>query len=152
MPNGYWKWLSCLARTHCLPSLCCAKKAICLVLRNNCNILICRVVPIGEASVIIAVSSAHRKNSLEAVQYCIDTLKATVPIWKKVVFFYFKSAVLKGAFIIYLEGGLWWFPYFLPSFFWSPPWSSQGFFSDPPLKRCWFIKGKYHSPPPSPST
>lgn len=44
----------------------------------------CRVVPIGEASVIIAVSSAHRKNSLEAVQYCIDTLKATVPIWKKV--------------------------------------------------------------------
>ena len=45
----------------------------------------CRVVPIGEASVIIAVSSAHRKNSLEAVQYCIDTLKATVPIWKKVL-------------------------------------------------------------------
>ena len=44
----------------------------------------CRVVPIGEASVIIAASSAHRKNSLEAVQYCIDTLKATVPIWKKV--------------------------------------------------------------------
>ncbi|XP_020615198.1 molybdopterin synthase catalytic subunit-like isoform X1 [Orbicella faveolata] len=44
------------------------------------------VVPIGEASVIIAVSSAHRKNSLEAVQYCIDTLKATVPIWKKEVY------------------------------------------------------------------
>ena len=48
-----------------------------------------RVVPIGEASVIIAVSSAHRKNSLEAVQYCIDTLKATVPIWKKVLHSYF---------------------------------------------------------------
>ena len=32
-----------------------------------------------------------------------------------------------------------------------PPWSSQGFFFWPPLKRCWFIKGKYHSPPP-PST
>ena len=28
----------------------------------------------------------------------------------------------KGAFIIYLEGGLWWFPYFFLSFFWSPPW------------------------------
>lgn len=54
------------------------------------------MVPIGEASVIIAVSSAHRKNSLEAVQYCIDTLKATVPIWKKVVFFYFKSAVISS--------------------------------------------------------
>ena len=90
LSNSDWKWLSSLARTHCLPSLSCAKKAICLMLRNNCNILICRVVPIGEASVIIAVSSAHRKNSLEAVQYCIDTLKATVPIWKKVLFFILK--------------------------------------------------------------
>jgi len=36
-----------------------------------------------EASVIIAVSSAHRKDSLEAVQFAIDELKATVPIWKK---------------------------------------------------------------------
>ncbi|XP_031566028.1 molybdopterin synthase catalytic subunit-like isoform X2 [Actinia tenebrosa] len=44
------------------------------------------VVPVGEASVIIAISSAHRKESLEAVQFCIDTLKATVPIWKKEVY------------------------------------------------------------------
>lgn len=44
------------------------------------------VVPIGEASVIIAISSVHRKDSLEAVQFCIDTLKATVPIWKKEVY------------------------------------------------------------------
>merc|ERR1712110_584943 len=36
-----------------------------------------------EASVIIAISSAHRKESLEAVQFAIDELKATVPIWKK---------------------------------------------------------------------
>ncbi len=43
-----------------------------------------RHVPISESSVIIAVSSPHRKASLEAVEYCIDTLKATVPIWKKV--------------------------------------------------------------------
>ena len=43
-----------------------------------------REVPISEASVVIAISSVHRKDSLEAVQYCIDTLKATVPIWKKV--------------------------------------------------------------------
>ena len=34
---------------------------------------------------MIAVSSAHRKESLESVQYGIDTLKATVPIWKKVM-------------------------------------------------------------------
>ncbi|XP_054043059.1 molybdopterin synthase catalytic subunit isoform X2 [Rissa tridactyla] len=41
------------------------------------------VVPITEASVIIAVSSPHRAESLEAVAYCINTLKASVPIWKK---------------------------------------------------------------------
>ena len=36
-----------------------------------------------DASVIIAISSAHRKASLEAVHFAIDELKATVPIWKK---------------------------------------------------------------------
>ncbi|KAI1905207.1 hypothetical protein AGOR_G00013750 [Albula goreensis] len=41
------------------------------------------VVPVTEASVIIAISSPHRTESLEAVGYCIDTLKAKVPIWKK---------------------------------------------------------------------
>jgi len=44
----------------------------------------CRNVPVGEASVIIAISSKHRKESLEAVEFAINTLKATVPIWKKV--------------------------------------------------------------------
>ncbi|XP_067171755.1 molybdopterin synthase catalytic subunit isoform X1 [Apteryx mantelli] len=42
------------------------------------------LVPITEASVIIAVSSPHRAESLEAVRYCINTLKASVPIWKKI--------------------------------------------------------------------
>ena len=36
-----------------------------------------------EASVVIAVSSPHRADSLEAVHFAIDELKATVPIWKK---------------------------------------------------------------------
>ncbi|CAL8471331.1 g10873 [Coccomyxa elongata] len=40
-------------------------------------------VGIGEASVIIAVSSAHRREALEACHWAIDELKATVPIWKK---------------------------------------------------------------------
>ncbi|XP_054043063.1 molybdopterin synthase catalytic subunit isoform X6 [Rissa tridactyla] len=44
------------------------------------------VVPITEASVIIAVSSPHRAESLEAVAYCINTLKASVPIWKKEIY------------------------------------------------------------------
>lgn len=40
-------------------------------------------VPVGEASVVIAVSSEHRAEAMEAVHYGIDTLKKTVPIWKK---------------------------------------------------------------------
>lgn len=43
-------------------------------------------VPIGEEAVIIACSSPHRKASFEACEYAIDTLKETVPIWKKEFF------------------------------------------------------------------
>ena len=43
-------------------------------------------VPIGEASVIIAVSAPHRGAALEACRDAIDTLKQTVPVWKKEVF------------------------------------------------------------------
>src|SRR5262245_47443199 len=38
---------------------------------------------IGETSVLIAVSSPHRRHAFEACQFAIDTLKETVPIWKK---------------------------------------------------------------------
>lgn len=38
---------------------------------------------IGEASVAIAVASPHRAEALEACRWAIDTLKQTVPIWKK---------------------------------------------------------------------
>jgi len=41
---------------------------------------------IGDVPVIIAVSSAHREAAFEACQYAIDTLKETVPIWKKEFF------------------------------------------------------------------
>ena len=41
------------------------------------------VVPVGEASVAVAVSAAHREEAFAACRYGIDTLKATVPIWKK---------------------------------------------------------------------
>jgi len=43
-------------------------------------------VPVTEASIVIAISSEHRRESLEAVHYAIDTLKASVPIWKKEVY------------------------------------------------------------------
>lgn len=38
---------------------------------------------IGESSVFIAVSSAHRGDAFDACRFAIDTLKTTVPIWKK---------------------------------------------------------------------
>lgn len=38
---------------------------------------------IGEASVVIAVSSPHRAEAFEACRWAIDTLKTAVPIWKK---------------------------------------------------------------------
>lgn len=43
-------------------------------------------VEIGEASVVIAVSAAHRQEAFEACRYTIDSLKRDVPIWKKEVF------------------------------------------------------------------
>ena len=38
---------------------------------------------LGEASVVIAVSSARRRSAFEASEYAIDRLKEIVPIWKK---------------------------------------------------------------------
>ncbi len=40
---------------------------------------------VGEISVAIAVASAHRREAFEAGRFAIDTLKQTVPIWKKEV-------------------------------------------------------------------
>lgn len=41
---------------------------------------------IGEVSVAIVITSAHRKVAFEVCQYAIDTLKKIVPIWKKEFF------------------------------------------------------------------
>ena len=41
---------------------------------------------IGETSVFIAVSAAHRPAAFDACRFAIDTLKRTVPIWKKEYF------------------------------------------------------------------
>jgi molybdopterin synthase catalytic subunit/sulfur carrier protein ThiS len=43
-------------------------------------------VGIGDASVVIAVSAPHRQDALAACKDAIDTLKETVPIWKKEVY------------------------------------------------------------------
>ena len=42
-------------------------------------------IELGEASVVIAVGSPHRAEAFEACRWCIDTLKETVPIWKREV-------------------------------------------------------------------
>lgn len=41
---------------------------------------------IGEIAVLIGVATAHRAEAFEACRYIIDTIKQTVPIWKKEVF------------------------------------------------------------------
>ena len=40
-------------------------------------------VPVGEVSVAVAVSSAHRSDAFEAARFVIDELKERAPIWKK---------------------------------------------------------------------
>ena len=44
------------------------------------------VLQIGEVPVVIAVSAAHRAAAFDACRFLIDTLKQTVPIWKKEIF------------------------------------------------------------------
>ncbi len=44
------------------------------------------ILNVGEIPVVIAVSAAHRAAAFEACRYIIDTLKETVPIWKKEFF------------------------------------------------------------------
>jgi len=44
------------------------------------------LVPIGEASIVLAVSSAHRKGAFAATAEAMDLIKQDVPIWKKETF------------------------------------------------------------------
>ncbi len=44
------------------------------------------ILQVGEIPVVIAVSAAHRAAAFDACRYTIDTLKQTVPIWKKEIF------------------------------------------------------------------
>ncbi len=41
------------------------------------------VLGLGECSVVVVVSSPHRTEAFDAARWCIDTLKTTVPIWKR---------------------------------------------------------------------
>lgn len=67
-------------------------RRICATMRSKWDLKVIAMthrtglVPIGEPSIEIAVSSPHRRDSLEAVHFAIDELKARVPIWKKEVY------------------------------------------------------------------
>jgi molybdopterin synthase catalytic subunit len=43
------------------------------------------VLAVGDSAVVVAVSAPHRAEAFEAARFCIDTLKRTVPIWKREV-------------------------------------------------------------------
>ena len=38
---------------------------------------------LGESAVVVVASAPHREEAFAAARFCIDTLKATVPIWKR---------------------------------------------------------------------
>lgn len=44
------------------------------------------VVPVGEASIVIATSSPHRAEAMAATEYIINQVKARVPVWKREVY------------------------------------------------------------------
>lgn len=44
------------------------------------------ILKMGDVAVVIVVSAPHREAAFEACRYAIDTLKQTVPIWKKEIF------------------------------------------------------------------
>ncbi|MFB2119536.1 molybdenum cofactor biosynthesis protein MoaE [Parapedobacter sp. 2B3] len=44
------------------------------------------VLHVGDIAVVVAVGAAHRDAAFDACRYTIDTLKKTVPIWKKEIF------------------------------------------------------------------
>ncbi|HEX2040590.1 MAG TPA: molybdenum cofactor biosynthesis protein MoaE [Acidimicrobiales bacterium] len=38
---------------------------------------------VGDVSVVVAVSTPHRAEAFEVARWCIDTLKSTLPVWKR---------------------------------------------------------------------
>jgi molybdopterin synthase catalytic subunit len=41
------------------------------------------ILKVTDSSVVVAASAAHRGDAFDAARFCIDTLKTTVPIWKR---------------------------------------------------------------------
>lgn len=90
-PTGVWRSLLLLTGTSgpgpesrpagaFLPSLFCPD----VLPPIKCINWFYRWVEVGQASVVMAISSPHRHDSQQAIQRCINQLKAKIPIWKKV--------------------------------------------------------------------
>lgn len=62
-------------------------------------------VPITEAAVVVAVSAPHRAEAFEAARFGIDTLKETVPIWKREDWSEGSSWGLEAQHIVPVESG-----------------------------------------------
>jgi molybdopterin synthase catalytic subunit len=60
---------------------------------------------IGEASLLVAVSAAHRAEAFEACHYCVDRVKQSVPVWKKEVWDGGESWI-EGTAVIHPDAGL----------------------------------------------
>lgn len=44
------------------------------------------LVNVGEASLLVLISSAHRKQSFAALEDCVEQIKSKLPVWKKEIF------------------------------------------------------------------
>jgi len=62
-------------------------------------------VAVGESSVVVVVSAPHREDAFAAARFGIDTLKATVPIWKREVWDGGESWGLEAQHITEVEAG-----------------------------------------------
>ncbi|XP_028319411.1 molybdopterin synthase catalytic subunit [Gouania willdenowi] len=66
--------------------LCCDIRARCPTVAKICVHHRLGSVKVAEASVVMAISSPHRKDSEQAIQLGMKLLKANIPIWKKEVY------------------------------------------------------------------
>lgn len=63
------------------------------------------VLDVGESAVVVVVSAPHRAEAFEAARFCIDTLKRTVPIWKRETWSGGESWGLEAQHIVEAGGG-----------------------------------------------
>ena len=63
------------------------------------------VLQVGDSAVVVVVSAPHRAQAFEAARFCIDTLKQSVPIWKRETWSDGESWGLEAQHIVDAEAG-----------------------------------------------